>query len=47
MLGTGLQDPIFVHVTRVADPRCFNVDPDTVSDPAFFIIADPDPGFDA
>ncbi len=30
--------------TRVSDPHWFNVDPDP--DPAFFLIADPDPGFD-
>jgi hypothetical protein len=29
---------------RVSDPHGFNADPDT--DPAFFLIADPDPGFD-
>ncbi len=28
--------------TRVSDPHGFNADPDT--DPAFFIIADPDSG---
>jgi hypothetical protein len=28
---------------RVSDPHGFNADPDT--DPAFFLIADPDPGF--
>jgi hypothetical protein len=31
---------------RVADPYCFNADPDTDPDLAFFLIADPDPGFD-
>ncbi len=28
---------------RVADPYCFNADPDTEPDPAFFLIANPDP----
>ncbi len=32
--------------SRVADPHWFNADPDTDPDPAFFLIADPDPGFD-
>ena len=32
--------------TRVSDPHRFNADPDTDPDPAFFLIADPDPGFD-
>ena len=27
---------------RVSDPHCFNADPDTDPDPAFFLIADPD-----
>ncbi len=31
---------------RVSDPHWFNADPDTDPDPAFFLIADPDPGFD-
>ncbi len=30
--------------TRVSDPHWFNADSDP--DPAFFLIADPDPGFD-
>jgi hypothetical protein len=30
----------------VADPHCFNADPDTDPDPAFFLIADPDPVLD-
>jgi hypothetical protein len=29
---------------RVWDPHCFNADPDTDPDPAFFLIADPDSG---
>jgi hypothetical protein len=29
---------------RVSDPHWFNADPDTDPDPAFFQIADPDPG---
>ncbi len=29
---------------RVSDPHWFNADPDTDPDPAFFLIADPDPG---
>ncbi len=29
-------------ISRVSDPHGFNADPD----PAFFLIADPDPGFD-
>jgi hypothetical protein len=34
--------------TRVSDPHWFNADSDTDPDPAFFLIADPDPepGFD-
>ncbi len=28
---------------RVSDPHWFNADPDTDPDPAFFLIADPDP----
>jgi hypothetical protein len=31
-------------IARVSDPHCFNADPDTDPDPAFFLIADPDPG---
>ncbi len=33
---------------RVSDPHWFNADPETYPDPAFVIIADPDPdpGFD-
>ncbi len=31
-------------VSRVSDPHWFNADPDTDPDPAFFLIADPDPG---
>ncbi len=31
-------------VFRVSDPHWFNADPDTDPDPAFFLIADPDPG---
>ncbi len=30
----------------IPDPRIKNADPDTDPDPAFFLIADPDPGFD-
>ncbi len=30
---------------RVSDPHWFNADPDTDPDPAFFLIADPDPGY--
>ncbi len=30
--------------TRVSDPHWFNADPDTDSDPAFFLLADPDFG---
>ncbi len=33
-------------ISRVLDPHCFNADSDTDPDPAFFLIADPDPGFD-
>jgi hypothetical protein len=29
--------------TRVVNPHWFNADPDTDLDPAFFLIADPDP----
>ncbi len=32
--------------SRVSDPHWFNADPDTDPDPEFFLIADPDPGFD-
>ena len=32
---------------RVVDPHRFNSDPDTDPDPAFFIIADPDPDHNA
>ncbi len=32
-----------VPMEKVADPHWFNADPDT--DPALFLIADPDPGF--
>ncbi len=32
------------NTTRVSDPHCFNADPDTDPDPAFFLIADPDSG---
>jgi hypothetical protein len=35
---------IFLLCTRVSDPHWFNADPDTDLDPAFFLIADPDPG---
>jgi hypothetical protein len=35
---------IFYVPDRVSDPHCFNADPDTDPDPAFFLIADPDPG---
>ena len=31
-------------LTRVADPNWFNANPETDPDPAFFLIADPDPG---
>ncbi len=33
-----------ILVSRVSDPHWFNADPDTDPDPAFFLIADPDPG---
>ena len=38
---------MFVHTrtARVSDPHWFIADPDTDPDPAFFLIADPDPGF--
>ncbi len=32
--------------TRVSYPHWFYADPDTDPDPTFFLIADPDPGFD-
>ncbi len=32
--------------SRVADPLGFNADLDTDPDPAFFLIADPDPVLD-
>ncbi len=35
-----------VPTFRVSDPYWFNADPDTDPDPAFFLIADPDPDFD-
>jgi hypothetical protein len=35
-----------VPYRSVSDPHWFNADPDTDPDPAFFLIADPDPGFD-
>jgi hypothetical protein len=37
-----------IATCRVSDPHWFNADPDTDLDPAFFLIADPDPdpGFD-
>ncbi len=31
-------------LSRVSDPHWFNADPDTDPDPAFFLIADPEPG---
>ncbi len=31
-------------LNRFSDPRWFNADPDTYPDPAFFLIADSDPG---
>ncbi len=37
--------PYFV-IVRVSDPQWFNADPDTDPDPEFFLITDPDPGFD-
>jgi hypothetical protein len=39
-------DPQLCIKSRVSDPHRFNADPDTDPDPAFFLIADPDPGFD-
>ncbi len=36
----------FSFTVRVSDPHWFNADPDTDPDPAFFLIADLDPGFD-
>ncbi len=35
---------IQVPKIRISDPNWFNADPDTDQDPAFFPIADPDPG---
>ncbi len=35
---------VFIVLARVADPHCFNADPDTDPDTAFFLIADQDSG---
>ncbi len=39
----GLPDSDPLVRGRVSDPHWFNADPDTDPDPAFFLIADPDP----
>jgi hypothetical protein len=44
--GDGKTANLFYIMNRVSDPHSFNADPDTDPGLAFFLIADPDPGFD-